>query len=466
MEGDEVYCICRSTDISRFMIGCDKCDEWYHGDCIDVSAEDAKVIKKYFCDNCRKKNPGLKIKYKRKYREQFMITQPPSASTGGSSSQKVSPVESTASDSKSSTTSPVATKPPKLSSVVVATKEQPKTDKTSETSSVASTKVSSERKKDNLMSEKSTAKNDSLLSFATTKFSEKKSSDKSSSKNSSSSVLASILSSTSKVENNSESRKEREAASSKEEKKWSEKPMVKERKIRPDDAILKDKPFKLGKSDAEKNLEKLLQAQLLKSSEKTKDDNSKQNGKGDSEKQTSSFAVMKIGKDAKKNSEVFSKNESSKADVISAVVEKKSNESVRDSKEKEKSSSSKGNNDEVVRMAESSLGSEMTSEKVQLKERSKDTLEPSLNDNHLRTNQDENIDYSHKRRKKRKYMDEDGHHGRGTVTSSQCLGPGCINRSRRTSKYCSDECGMNLGKSQSGLKEPGVFSLINLIGFN
>ena len=42
-DADEVYCVCRSTDISRFMIGCDKCDEWYHGDCIDVSAEDAKV---------------------------------------------------------------------------------------------------------------------------------------------------------------------------------------------------------------------------------------------------------------------------------------------------------------------------------------------------------------------------------------------------------------------------------------
>merc|ERR1711902_108062 len=70
-EEDEnaVYCICRSSDVSRFMIGCDHCEEWYHGDCINVNERDAKYIKKYFCKICTNKNPKLQIIYKSKYKE-------------------------------------------------------------------------------------------------------------------------------------------------------------------------------------------------------------------------------------------------------------------------------------------------------------------------------------------------------------------------------------------------------------
>ncbi|KAK7102665.1 CXXC-type zinc finger protein 1-like [Littorina saxatilis] len=60
------YCVCRSTDSDRFMIACDCCEEWYHGDCIGVTQLDARCIKKYFCDVCRGKNPSLQIKYKKK----------------------------------------------------------------------------------------------------------------------------------------------------------------------------------------------------------------------------------------------------------------------------------------------------------------------------------------------------------------------------------------------------------------
>ncbi|KAK3103295.1 hypothetical protein FSP39_018289, partial [Pinctada imbricata] len=61
---DQVYCICRSTDCSRFMIGCDNCEEWYHGDCIGVTQRDAKIIKQFFCQACRAQDPSLEIKYK------------------------------------------------------------------------------------------------------------------------------------------------------------------------------------------------------------------------------------------------------------------------------------------------------------------------------------------------------------------------------------------------------------------
>jgi len=32
-----------------FCRGCDHCEEWYHGDCINVSQDDASIIKKFYC---------------------------------------------------------------------------------------------------------------------------------------------------------------------------------------------------------------------------------------------------------------------------------------------------------------------------------------------------------------------------------------------------------------------------------
>ncbi|XP_064606239.1 CXXC-type zinc finger protein 1-like [Liolophura sinensis] len=63
-EEETRYCICRSTDCSRFMIGCDHCEEWYHGDCIGVTQQDAKYIKQFFCHSCRENDPSLQIQYK------------------------------------------------------------------------------------------------------------------------------------------------------------------------------------------------------------------------------------------------------------------------------------------------------------------------------------------------------------------------------------------------------------------
>uniref|UniRef100_A0A146M154 CXXC-type zinc finger protein 1 n=1 Tax=Lygus hesperus TaxID=30085 RepID=A0A146M154_LYGHE len=60
----QVYCVCRSTDSSRFMIGCDLCEEWFHGDCIGISKKDAKNIKQYFCEKCQLDDPTLSIVFK------------------------------------------------------------------------------------------------------------------------------------------------------------------------------------------------------------------------------------------------------------------------------------------------------------------------------------------------------------------------------------------------------------------
>uniref|UniRef100_T1IQM7 CXXC-type zinc finger protein 1 n=1 Tax=Strigamia maritima TaxID=126957 RepID=T1IQM7_STRMM len=65
-EEGHVYCICRSSDTSRFMICCDKCNEWYHGDCVDITESQAADISQYFCELCRGLDPSLKIRYEKK----------------------------------------------------------------------------------------------------------------------------------------------------------------------------------------------------------------------------------------------------------------------------------------------------------------------------------------------------------------------------------------------------------------
>lgn len=68
-QAGQAYCICRSSDSSRFMIACDACEEWYHGDCINVSQREAKYIKTYFCERCREDDPSLKTRFRPQKRE-------------------------------------------------------------------------------------------------------------------------------------------------------------------------------------------------------------------------------------------------------------------------------------------------------------------------------------------------------------------------------------------------------------
>ncbi|XP_050524287.1 CXXC-type zinc finger protein 1 [Daktulosphaira vitifoliae] len=60
----QAYCICRSSDSSRFMIGCDACEDWYHGDCIGITRKQSKLIKQYFCDKCKSEDSSLKTIFK------------------------------------------------------------------------------------------------------------------------------------------------------------------------------------------------------------------------------------------------------------------------------------------------------------------------------------------------------------------------------------------------------------------
>uniref|UniRef100_A0A672F1K2 CXXC-type zinc finger protein 1 n=1 Tax=Salarias fasciatus TaxID=181472 RepID=A0A672F1K2_SALFA len=68
MEGENapLYCICRKPDINCFMIGCDNCNEWFHGHCINITEKMAKAIREWYCMRCRDENAFLEIKYRSK----------------------------------------------------------------------------------------------------------------------------------------------------------------------------------------------------------------------------------------------------------------------------------------------------------------------------------------------------------------------------------------------------------------
>lgn len=47
------YCLCRGTDDHRWMICCEFCDDWFHGECINLSKEVGEnLIEKFVCPNC------------------------------------------------------------------------------------------------------------------------------------------------------------------------------------------------------------------------------------------------------------------------------------------------------------------------------------------------------------------------------------------------------------------------------
>ncbi|XP_016345444.1 CXXC-type zinc finger protein 1-like [Sinocyclocheilus anshuiensis] len=68
-ENTPLYCICRKPDINCFMIGCDNCNEWFHGHCINVTEKMAKAIREWYCQQCQELDPSLSIRYRKKNRD-------------------------------------------------------------------------------------------------------------------------------------------------------------------------------------------------------------------------------------------------------------------------------------------------------------------------------------------------------------------------------------------------------------
>lgn len=55
-EENELFCICRQPyDPQRFMIGCDKCDGWFHAQCVNVTVNEAHRLNQFACPPCSNK---------------------------------------------------------------------------------------------------------------------------------------------------------------------------------------------------------------------------------------------------------------------------------------------------------------------------------------------------------------------------------------------------------------------------
>ncbi|XP_005095843.3 nucleosome-remodeling factor subunit NURF301 [Aplysia californica] len=62
---EELYCLCRTPyDENQFYIGCDRCQDWFHGYCVGISKAEADNIEVYVCPNCQKEESADPIAQK------------------------------------------------------------------------------------------------------------------------------------------------------------------------------------------------------------------------------------------------------------------------------------------------------------------------------------------------------------------------------------------------------------------
>lgn len=80
-EDDKLYCVCKTQyDEDRMMIACDRCDEWYHTQCVNVSDVEIDLVDQFMCPPCAKRNPELRTTWKRRCQFGLQHENPSSAS--------------------------------------------------------------------------------------------------------------------------------------------------------------------------------------------------------------------------------------------------------------------------------------------------------------------------------------------------------------------------------------------------
>jgi nucleosome-remodeling factor subunit BPTF len=52
-DNQEIYCLCKQPyDESQFYIGCERCADWFHGRCVGILQAEADRIDEYLCPRC------------------------------------------------------------------------------------------------------------------------------------------------------------------------------------------------------------------------------------------------------------------------------------------------------------------------------------------------------------------------------------------------------------------------------
>ncbi|GAA5867586.1 hypothetical protein JCM1840_002562 [Sporobolomyces johnsonii] len=55
-EDDRLYCVCQELyDPERMMIACDRCEEWFHTDCVGIPDDSVELVDQFICPKCQAK---------------------------------------------------------------------------------------------------------------------------------------------------------------------------------------------------------------------------------------------------------------------------------------------------------------------------------------------------------------------------------------------------------------------------
>ncbi|KAF9531961.1 hypothetical protein CPB83DRAFT_848107 [Crepidotus variabilis] len=76
-DDNKLYCLCKTKyDEGRFMIACDRCDEWYHTQCVNMPDLEVDLVDQFICPSCVEKNPHLNLQTTYKTRCLFGLKHP------------------------------------------------------------------------------------------------------------------------------------------------------------------------------------------------------------------------------------------------------------------------------------------------------------------------------------------------------------------------------------------------------
>ncbi|XP_044753874.1 nucleosome-remodeling factor subunit NURF301 isoform X3 [Coccinella septempunctata] len=59
---EKLYCLCRTPyDETKFYVGCDLCNNWFHGDCVGITEESSKTLTEFICQECKQASDTQKL---------------------------------------------------------------------------------------------------------------------------------------------------------------------------------------------------------------------------------------------------------------------------------------------------------------------------------------------------------------------------------------------------------------------